>query len=243
MSLTAQTSVQVFQGLRTSCIQAIMAGQVNQAEGIKAEMSRHFQEVKVETDKLNASMKENAALQAKLLEMNETMNEMQRMALDRLANIQGQIQAVLTQTYELHEYPIPRLFIILPTVARRRDTILKPFSNQFRLYFLCECGSHTTREGSKEIDKVHLADHPGYDIERPTEFFKKYGPYVLAVMRAVQLGARVASVVVPHLANSTLAQELKNVESTLASLQKGIDFYTKENIGTRNGHLEICIGA
>ena len=148
-----------------------MNGQVSQAEDIKTEMSRHFQEVKVETEKLNASMKENAILQAKLLEMNETMIEMQKMTLDRLANIQGQIQAVLTQTYELHEYSIPRLFIILPTVARRRDVIFKPFSNQFRLYFLCECGSHTTREGSKEIDKVHLADHPGYDIEQPTKFF------------------------------------------------------------------------
>jgi len=51
-------------------------------------------------------------------------------------------------------------------------------------------------------------------------------------MRAIQFGVRVTSVVIPHLRNSTLAQELKNVESILVSLQKGIEFYTKENIGT-----------
>ncbi|KAG0024131.1 hypothetical protein BGZ81_007823 [Podila clonocystis] len=231
MSIRAQASVHTFQELHSNCVQAIMNGQVIQAEGIKAEMSRHFQDVKAETDKLNAATGKIATLQAKVVKMNETMLDLQKMTLDRLANIQTQIQAVLTQTYELHEYPIPRLFIILPKMARKRDTLLKPFSNQFRLYFLCECGLHTTKEGSKEIDQVHLANHPGYDIDRPTEFLNKYGPYVLAVMRAVQLGARIASMIVPHLANSTLAHELKVAELGLKTLQEGVDFYTKENIG------------
>ncbi|KAF9987364.1 hypothetical protein BGZ65_004014, partial [Modicella reniformis] len=42
-----------------------------------------------------------------LLKKQEEMLHMQQRALDRLAKIQTSVQAVLTQTYELHEYPIP----------------------------------------------------------------------------------------------------------------------------------------
>ncbi|KAF9997086.1 hypothetical protein BGZ65_007329, partial [Modicella reniformis] len=38
----------------------------------------------------------------------------QQQTLERLAFVQNRVQALLTQTYELHEYPIPRLFIVLP---------------------------------------------------------------------------------------------------------------------------------
>ncbi|KAG0046665.1 hypothetical protein BGZ83_008194 [Gryganskiella cystojenkinii] len=239
ISWRARESIQSFNDLRSSYIEAFLAGQVLQAEGIKGEMSKHFEDLKTETDKLQASVEKNNELQAvnsdllrQVHDMNETMLNMQQKALDRLANLQTRIQAVLTQTYQLHEYPIPRLFIILPRAARRRDAILKPLAYQFRLYFLCECGPHTTQAGSKETDKVHMANHPGYDLERPTEFFNRYGHYILLVMRALQLGVRLASVVIPHLASSTLAQELKQAERGLQFQQQtGHDFYTNDNIG------------
>ncbi|KAI8358176.1 hypothetical protein B0O80DRAFT_485256, partial [Mortierella sp. GBAus27b] len=62
---------------------------------------------------------------------------------NRLAILQKRIESLITQTYELHEYPIPRLFIVLPKYSNRRRDHLSPrktLIKQFRLYFLCECG-------------------------------------------------------------------------------------------------------
>ncbi|KAF9943879.1 hypothetical protein BGZ65_000061, partial [Modicella reniformis] len=54
----------------------------------------------------------------------------QKEALDRLAIIHNHGQVLLTQTYELHEYPIPRLFIVLPKDPGLRGE-LNPFSEPF----------------------------------------------------------------------------------------------------------------
>lgn len=104
MSLAAQTSVQSFQDLRCGYYQAIMRGQVQQVEGIKTEIIKHFQEVKTEPDKLNADLEKNAELQDKLVKMGETMLKMQELSLNRLTSSQTQIQAVPTLTYELQAY-------------------------------------------------------------------------------------------------------------------------------------------
>ncbi|KAG0061825.1 hypothetical protein BGZ89_011139, partial [Linnemannia elongata] len=53
-------------------------------------------------------------LQEQVLNNQEEMKQLQQRALDQLAVLQSRVQAVLTQTYELHEYPIPRLFVVLP---------------------------------------------------------------------------------------------------------------------------------
>ncbi|KAF9346148.1 hypothetical protein BGX34_004155, partial [Mortierella sp. NVP85] len=53
-------------------------------------------------------------LQQDLASKQEEMNQLQIQALNRLAQLRNNVQALLTQTYELHEYPIPRLFIVLP---------------------------------------------------------------------------------------------------------------------------------
>ncbi|KAG0363967.1 hypothetical protein BGZ54_007925, partial [Gamsiella multidivaricata] len=100
----------------------------------------------------------------------------------------GRFHALLTQTYELHEYPILRLFIVLPTTTttRLRDKLGQPFKMQFRLLLLCECGTHTMIESSKARYGVHLAKHEGYAIAKPTEFFEKYGPYVLMLMYMIK---------------------------------------------------------
>ncbi|KAI8346518.1 hypothetical protein B0O80DRAFT_503425 [Mortierella sp. GBAus27b] len=65
---------------------------------------------------------------------------------------------------------------------RHRDRILKPFVQQFRSYILCEYGDHTTSENSNTQFEIHLVKHEGYDLDKPTEFFEKYGPYVLTQM-------------------------------------------------------------
>ncbi|KAF9407308.1 hypothetical protein BGZ76_006135, partial [Entomortierella beljakovae] len=86
------------------------------------------------------------------------MLDMQGQALGRLIIIQNCTQAVHTQPYELHEYPTPRLFIVLPGRHKLRNL----FSNLFRHYF----------------HEIHLERHEGYYFEQPPEFFEKYGDYV-----------------------------------------------------------------
>ncbi|KAI7823329.1 hypothetical protein BC939DRAFT_503261 [Gamsiella multidivaricata] len=163
-------------------------------------------------------------MQQKMDEKQEQMLQMQKQALDRLAVIQSRVQAVLTQTYELHEYPIPRLFIVLPKASRHQDKLLNPFSEQFRLYFLCECGSHTMSEGTKIPHEIHLAKHEGYDLSRPNEFFEKYGSYVLTLMQMIKYGITIAGVIVPSLAHFKIAEGVEAVEGRLK--------FVKENLGS-----------
>ncbi|KAG0250646.1 hypothetical protein BGZ95_007134, partial [Linnemannia exigua] len=62
------------------------------------------------------------------LDHHEETKQMQQRALDQLSVLHSRVQAVLTQTYELHEYPIPRLFIVLPQYPSGWD-ILEPFTD------------------------------------------------------------------------------------------------------------------
>jgi len=141
-----------------------------------------------------------AMLQLDLASKLDEMKELQLQALDRLAQLQNDVQALLTQTYELHEYSIPRLFIVLPDDKSSWNP-LDFFSNKFRLYFLCECGEHTKATKSNIPHRIHLAKHEGYDIERPNEFFQQFGSYVLTILKMLKFGISVAGVAVPALSN------------------------------------------
>ncbi|KAK3819387.1 MAG: hypothetical protein JOS17DRAFT_819976 [Linnemannia elongata] len=48
----------------------------------------------------------------------EQMLNIQQETIDRLIVNQQRVDALLVQNYELHEYPIPRLFVVLPTLSR-----------------------------------------------------------------------------------------------------------------------------
>ncbi|KAG0220712.1 hypothetical protein BGX31_010682 [Mortierella sp. GBA43] len=135
----------------------------------------------------------------RLTQTQETILRNQDQALNQLNVIQGRIQAVVTQTFELHEFSIPRLFIVLPKSLRLVDKLKGVFSDQFRLYFLCECGKHTTSDGTKQRHHIHLAKHEGYDLERPTAFFEKYGLYVRTVMQMIKIGISTAGLFLPPL--------------------------------------------
>ncbi|KAI7824154.1 hypothetical protein BC939DRAFT_476939 [Gamsiella multidivaricata] len=142
------------------------------------------------------------ALLLEAKEKDDKMLLMQEQALDRLAVIHGRVAALLTQTYELHEYPIPRLFIILPNKTSNWDPA-NILNNQFRLHFLCECGEHTKvfdGENTKIPHHIHLAKHEGYDLHRPKEFFQKYGRYMLTVLEMIKYGVTIAGLAVPALA-------------------------------------------
>jgi len=127
-----------------------------------------------------------------------------------------QNQAIMArQVLQLHQNPIPRLFVVLPKPKRKRDVILKPFRKQFRLFFLCDCGSHTESGRDMYHHKIHLAMHEGYDLDNVDEFFKKYGSYVLTIMKMLKIGLTVAGVVVPGLAHLGIVQGIESTAKTL----------------------------
>lgn len=156
-------------------------------------------------------------------QQHQVVVDMQNQIIDRLALIQTRLQALLTQTFELHEYPIPRLFIVVPKELRVRDKFAKPFADQYRLYFLCECGAHTHHSRSSGIsNEIHLAKHEGYDVDRPTEFFRKYGPYIITMMYMFKVGVAISGVVVPQLANLKFMGDFGSLSSNLQYLKRNI---------------------
>jgi len=150
------------------------------------------------------------------------MLQMQQQALDRLAIIQSRIESVIAQTYELHEYTIPRLFIVLPKSVGLSGKLKGIFSEQFRLYFLCECGTHTMSEDAKTPHQIHLAKHEGYDLDKPSAFFDRYGTYVLTLMHMIKYGVTAAGLIVPPLATSKIVEGLDTAQKHLEYLKKNI---------------------
>ncbi|KAK3845709.1 MAG: hypothetical protein J3R72DRAFT_472200 [Linnemannia gamsii] len=173
-------------------------------------------------------------------ERDEEMHRMQRQTIDRLIVAQHRIEAILVQNYELHEYPIPRLFVILPDSYERWDP-RNILAKRFRLYFLCECGDHcktdpgttTTASPTSPIPvrySIHLAKHEGYELSHPTEFFDLYGPYILGMLRILKHCLAVATVVAPAVASADntikdIMDAVKMIsESTMMAVDMSIDF-------------------
>lgn len=211
-----------------------------EAESIKQEMAQYYGNLQNEVAKnttLQNQLKEMMVaeqtmtnrildLQEAQLDTDKRMLLLQKQALDRLALIHSKATAILTQTYELHEFPIPRLFIILPKEdITKREKISTLFVQRFRLYFLCECGEHTRPVGgppSSLSHDIHLARHEGYDLDRPNEFFRKYGSYVLALLQMLKYGVAAAGMVVPPLNNLKVADGLEYAEAGLKAVEKGL---------------------
>ncbi|CAO3565309.1 unnamed protein product [Mortierella alpina] len=147
---------------------------------------------------INTKRDEIKQLQKEALDNQEKMKRMQESMLEQLAVLQSRVQAIFTQNYEPHEYPIPRLFVVLPQDSSRWDA-LNPFANKFRLYFLCECGEHTKAINSKTgiPHHIHFAKHEGYEIARPSKFFEQYDPYVLTILKMIKYSITVAGMAMP----------------------------------------------
>ncbi|KAI8358931.1 hypothetical protein B0O80DRAFT_484973 [Mortierella sp. GBAus27b] len=168
----------------------------------------------------------NIELSTNMTKIQEEVKQLQIQALSQLALLQNRVQALVTQTYELHEYPTPRLFVVLPQdTSSWNPTNL--ISNKFRLYFLCECGEHTKSANTKIPHHIHIAKHEGYEITRPTEFFEQYGHYALTILRMLKFGISVAGVAVPavsHLVRTdALDQATESLKALSGNLQKGLD--------------------
>ncbi|KAF9154368.1 hypothetical protein BG015_001141 [Linnemannia schmuckeri] len=228
---------------------SLQAGQIVQADAIMQGMQAMRKDIQEEFRVLHSEvakseelkelkqliqeMKATADVQTKrIIELQELSVKLQQEALDRLALMQIKIASILTQTYELHEYPIPRLFIVLPKEdATRTETagrgVKNLFAKQFKLYFLCECGDHTKSHDGPATNpslkhEIHIALHEGYDIDRPTEFFDKYGPYILTLLQMLKYGVTIAGVVVPPLGKLSVVDSLKDVADGINHVLKDI---------------------
>jgi len=127
----------------------------------------------------------------------ELGNQKTQYAINQFVHAQYRVQTVLATTSP--NLPIPRLFIILPTPTAAVDGREGSHLLQFRLYFLCECGAHTTAQDCSEPHEIHLANHSGYDLIRQDEFINKYGTYLLTMMHLVKHGAKARGLVVSPL--------------------------------------------
>ncbi|KAF9205872.1 hypothetical protein BGZ49_003389 [Haplosporangium sp. Z 27] len=144
-----------------------------------------------------------ALIQRQMIELQNQVIDLPNQALDRLAILQKHAYAIFIQNFELHEYTIPRLFIILP-VDKARWNPTRILENKFRLHFLCEYGDHTMEASKGNENQIHIAKHEGYEIKNDTEFYKKYGKYMLILMRSLKLWMKSTDISIPHIPLPTL---------------------------------------
>ncbi|KAF9993917.1 hypothetical protein BGZ65_010501, partial [Modicella reniformis] len=167
----------------------------------------------------------------------------QRQEFHRLLVNKSHSQALLTRSFK--ELPVPRLFIVLPNVPEHIDQDGKLNSLQFRLYYLCECGDHTMNESSKEHHEIHMAEHPGYELDNHNEFFIKYGSYLLTMMYMVKYGAVNAGRVVPPLLDLEVAKEFIMDKARLSQLVDTTISYLENtlhlNSNTMDSHSKSVI--
>ncbi|KAF9363435.1 hypothetical protein BGX34_004145 [Mortierella sp. NVP85] len=159
-------------------------------------------------------------------------------AFNYISNIQYRVHAALVRVYS--QPTVPRLFIILPEpTAAVGDMQKSPCSMQFRLHFLCECGTHTMARDFDKMHKVHLANYPGYDINNQSEFIDKYGSYLLTMMYMVKYGAVAGGLAVPPLLGLNHAIQDSDDQGHLDFIKKNIGRLVNETIT----HLESTINA
>ncbi|KAF9578686.1 hypothetical protein BGW38_005403, partial [Lunasporangiospora selenospora] len=153
----------------------------------------------------------------------DEMKEPQQKTLPHIDVLRSRVQAILNKKYELHEYPISRLFAVLPQDPSTWDS-LNPFSNKFRLYFLCECGEHTKSIKSTGAHEIHFAKHEGYEIDRPSKFFQQYGLYIHTLLKMLKVGISVAGVTVPALSNLFPSDTIGKARISLTQLRYNIEY-------------------
>lgn len=115
----------------------------------------------------------------------------QELTGDTKADIDSFLQT--TRTLYWHEAPMPRLFIVLPTMSYSTDRS-HPVLGNFRFFWMCEftdhCGNSQLAETTRSFQGrlPHLYHHDSLELVRPQAFFEKYGDYLLQTMLTVKYG-------------------------------------------------------
>jgi hypothetical protein len=147
------------------------------------------------------------------------------------APIQYRVQEILAGSYQ--GLPIPRFFILLPEPTEVVGGQRPSGSLQLRIHFLCECSHAMIGKGS-DAHEIHLANHPGYRLDKQEEFMREYGPPVLGMMYMVKYGVKGEGLVVPPLLGLKSATEDGDDEGDLGFIKKNIDRLIDDTIT----HLE-----
>lgn len=79
-----------------------------------------------------------------------------------------------------------KFFLVLPSDLRTWDDS-DHSTRQFRIYFMCD-NRRRTSDQKESSQRLHLSNHPGYNLKRPQEFLNKYGDYILKVLIMVKRG-------------------------------------------------------
>ncbi|KAF9149338.1 hypothetical protein BG015_008867, partial [Linnemannia schmuckeri] len=153
--------------------------------------------------------------------------QQQQPTMVELVMAQKRLDAAFSFNEELYEYPIPRLFVLLPPSFTNKNPSGEPLQN-FRLYFLCECGDQcdnhnnnssnnsstadfggpsnqptpkptTEQPETKSRMMVHLVKHAGYEVTRTAEFIEKYGSYVLGMLAVLKHSMTLTALTSPEL--------------------------------------------
>ncbi|KAG0220839.1 hypothetical protein BGX31_010468, partial [Mortierella sp. GBA43] len=198
------------------CCNSIIGGKGDLAASVKNSIDIHANQLQIEIDRCEelqyhlVDFQKHIQLQLQqtrndVYERQTTLNEMRGQTYDRLSAASKRLRDVLLQGYELHDSPIPSLFIILPKPTGPHHKLTGPESEQFRVHFLCECETLAMSDDSKSQPKIHLARHEGYDLVKPMEFFEKYGSHILATMHMIKYET---------ITNALSASCLTNIEAT-----------------------------
>ncbi|KAI9237481.1 MAG: hypothetical protein BYD32DRAFT_416353 [Podila humilis] len=94
---------------------------------------------------------------------------------------------------------VPRLFLVLIADVQGNNYQSNSIP-RFRFYFLCE----TSATGPRFSNHVHVLNHPGYDLDRPLEFFNRFGHHTLTLLEMVKYGFSGWNYYVPTLQSANI---------------------------------------
>ncbi|KAF9359962.1 hypothetical protein BGX34_008034 [Mortierella sp. NVP85] len=198
-------------------------------------------------DKQDQQKQLNKALE-RIQQMDEQIHDMERLlftqkrqktlqAFHYFAFVQCRAQALLATSYK--ELSIPRLFIVLLEPTDAIDGQGRACLLQFRLRFLCECDAHKMTKNANGLHKVHLVDHPGYELVNQDEFINKYGSYLLTILYTVKYGTNAGGLAVLPLLGLKDATEDEEDEVHLQSVKKNFSSLVDDTITYLEGAIDI----
>ncbi|KAF9939184.1 hypothetical protein BGZ67_009846 [Mortierella alpina] len=215
-------------------IQASAKGQLSVADKIGLQLSRQLEELEIRLEM-------GSQLRPQFAQLCKALSDTQRsLHLIREPLIQNRIQTILDQKLGLVDQLFPRLFIILPKGLG---------SKEFRVHFLCECGSHPHNTNNKpDVPAyIHLTDHEGYDIEFQDEFVEKFGSYMLDFLNMLKYGVMLDGMYIPPLEDSTylmlrVNRSMEYLMNVTSSEHDGKDWLNSLSSYLKNASKDSCLG-
>ncbi|KAF9954500.1 hypothetical protein BGZ72_004555 [Mortierella alpina] len=215
-------------------IQASAKGQLSVADKIGLKLSRQLEELEIRLEM-------GSQLRPQFAQLCKALSDTQRsLHLIREPLIQNRIQTILDQKLGLVDQLFPRLFIILP---KSLD------SKEFRVHFLCECGSHPHNTNNKPDvpAHIHLTDHEGYDIEFQDDFMEKFGSYMLDFLNMLKYGVMLDGMYIPPLEDSSylmlrVNRSMEYLMNVTSSENDGKDWLNSLSSYLKNASKDSCLG-